>query len=77
MKKRKMSKLEVIEIFGSRIEAELAKGYLENMGIEAIISADDAGQLYPSLGSVRGVRLLTHSGSVEEAKKLLDNKDLP
>ena len=72
-----MSKLEVIEIFGSRIDAELAKGYLENMGIKSIISADDAGQLYPSLGSVRGIKLLIRSGSVEEAKRLLDNKDLP
>lgn len=67
-----MSRLETIEVFGSRIEAELAKGYLENMGIETRIVADDAGQLYPSLGSVRGIKLLTRSEFVSEAKELLD-----
>ena len=72
-----MSRLEIIEVFGSRIEAELARGYLENMGIETRIAADDAGALYPSLGSVRGIKLLTRSRSVKEAKKLLDKKLIP
>jgi len=67
-----MNKFELIEIFNSRVEAELAKGYLNNMGIEVRISADEVDQLYPSLGSVRGIKLLARSSSVREAKKLLN-----
>ncbi len=66
-----MSKFELIEVFGSRVEAELARGYLENMGIETRIVADDADQLYPSLGVVSGIKLLALSESVMEAKELL------
>lgn len=72
-----MSRLEIIEVFSSRIEAELARGYLENMGIETQIVADDAGQLYPSLGLVRGIKLLTRSEFVSKAKELLDEKTIP
>ncbi len=67
-----MSRLETVEVFGSRVEAELARGYLKNMGIETHIVADDAGQLYPSLGSIRGIKLLARSEFVSEAKELLD-----
>jgi hypothetical protein len=69
-----MSKMEIIEVFGSRADAELAKGYLESMGIESRIIADDADQLYPSLGVVRGIKLVTKSNIVKRAKKLLDKK---
>lgn len=71
-----MSKFELVEIFNSRVEAELAKGYLKNMGIETRISADEVDQLYPSLGSVRGIKLLARSESVREARELLD-KTMP
>jgi len=37
------SKLVVVRSFGSRPEAELAKGMLEDAGIRAIIQADTAG----------------------------------
>jgi len=43
-----MSKLEVIKVFASRMEAELARGYLEAMGIKTRVVSDDADQLYPS-----------------------------
>ena len=69
-----MSKLEVIEIFGSRIEAELAKSYLGSMGIKTQIVADDADQLYPSLSAVKGIKLITTSENVEKAKTMLEKK---
>jgi hypothetical protein len=69
-----MSKMEIIEVFGSRADAELAKGYLESMGIESRIIADDVDQLYPSLGVVRGVKLMTKSSLVKRAKKLISKK---
>ncbi len=69
-----MSKLEVIKVFSSRIEAELARGYLESMEIKTRVVADDADQLYPSLGAVRGVKLITAEKNLEQARTLLKNK---
>jgi len=70
-----MSKLEVIEVFASRIEAELARGYLETMGIKTRVVSDDADQLYPSLGVVKGVKLITAEKNLGQARTLLDNKE--
>jgi len=69
-----MAKLVTLEVFNSRTEAELARGYLESMGIETRITADDAGELYPSLGTVRGVKLLARPEDAEKASKLLKDK---
>lgn len=69
-----MAELETVEVYSSRTEAELAKGYLENMGIETRITADDAGELYPSLGAVRGVKLLTRPKDAEKARGLLKDR---
>ena len=69
-----MSDLKKVEVFSSRTEAELAKGYLESMGIATRIMADDADQLYPSLGVVRGVNLLARREDVEKAKRLLKER---
>lgn len=69
-----MSKLEVIKVFSSRIEAELARGYLESMEIKTRVVADDADQLYPSLGAIRGVKLITAEKNLEQARTLLENK---
>jgi hypothetical protein len=69
-----MIKLEVIKVFASRIEAELARGYLESMEIETRVVSDDADQLYPSLGVVKGVKLITSEKNLEEARTLLENK---
>jgi len=68
-----MSKLEVIKVFASRIDAEIARGYLESMGIKTRVVSDDADQLYPSLGVVRGVKLITIEKNLEKARTLLEN----
>ena len=68
-----MSKLEVIKVFASRIDAEIARGYLENMGIKTRVVSDDADQLYPSLGVIRGVKLITIEKNLEKARTLLEN----
>jgi len=70
-----MSRLEVIKVFASRMEAELARGYLEAMGIKTRVVADDADQLYPSLGVVKGVKLITAEKNLEQARTLLDSKE--
>lgn len=70
-----MSGPEVIKVFASRIDAELARGYLESMGIKTRVVSDDADQLYPSLGVVRGVRLITAEENLEKARTLLETKE--
>ena len=71
-----MSKLEVIKVFPSRIEAELAKGYLETMEIKTQVVSDDAAdQLYPSLGVIKGVKLITAEKNLEKARALLENEE--
>ena len=70
-----MSGLEVVKVFASRMEAELARGYLEAMGIKTRVVSDDADQLYPSLGVVKGVKLITAEKNLEQARTLLDNKE--
>jgi len=72
-----MDKLPVVKVFNSRIEAEIARGYLESFGIKTEIISDDAGQNYPSLQSIRGVKLITNKKNLKKAQELLDKKDIP
>ncbi len=72
-----MAELVNIRTFLNRHEAELAKGLLAEKGIEAIISADDAGTFRPHLTFGTGVRLLVKKEEVEkaeEALKILDEE---
>ena len=70
-----MGELKTLEVYNTRTEAEVVKGYLESMGINTSIVSDDADQLYPSLGVVRGVKLLARPQDLEKAKELLKEKD--
>lgn len=71
-----MDKFLTVKTFNSRIDAEIAKSYLESFGIKAEIFSDDAGQSITSLQSIRGVKLLTNRKDIQKARKLLDKKDL-
>ncbi len=65
-----MADLICIKNFNNRIEAELAKSFLENRDIEATVSADDCGGWYPHLlFGTGGARLLVKE---EEAQKALE-----
>lgn len=69
-----MSRYELVEVFSSRAEAGVAKTYLESMGINTRIVADDADQLYPSISAVKGVKLLAKTEDLDKAKILLKDK---
>lgn len=60
-----MDDLVCVQIFNSRVEAEIAKGFLESNGISATISADDA-------GGDSGVRLLVAKKDEKKAKEVLN-----
>jgi len=67
-----MSDLKIIKIFGSRIEAEIARGFLQSNDISAIIISDDAGSMYPAQDIVSGVRLMVGEKDFRNARELLD-----
>jgi hypothetical protein len=61
----------VLETFANRMEAEMAAGWLESEGIEALVMADDAGGAYPMLQFVRGVRLMVAAADEGPAREIL------
>ena len=71
-----MEKLIVVKVFNSRVEAEMAKSFLEGYGIKALVRSDDAGGMFPQQQYTRGVELSVEKSDLQEAKKLLDKSDL-
>jgi len=66
------SKLVVVQSCGSRIEAELAKGALEDAGIQAIIQADTAGEMREHLAwSGAGFKILVREEDATVARDVL------
>jgi hypothetical protein len=64
-------KLVAVATYPNRIDAELAQGALNAAEIEAMVSADDAGGLRPSLWMSEGVRVFVRAEDVERAKEIL------
>jgi hypothetical protein len=59
-----------VALASSRIEAELIVGMLRTNGVEAILSADDAGGQQPPL-QISGVRVLVTPSDEALARELL------
>lgn len=68
-----MSKLVIGATFMTRLEAELAKGYLESNGLKAVVTADDQGGMYPFPMSPTplGAMVLVSEKDLKAAKELL------
>ena len=66
----------VIATYSSRRDAEIAREYLEDEGISAFFSADDAGGMHPELQRSQGVDLLVLDAAAERAVALLEEADL-
>jgi|GEM_PF-394802 len=62
----------VLRKFQDEISAEIAKQALNEKGISAIISKDDAGGMTPNLQYVMRVRLLVLNKDLKRAKKILN-----
>ena len=66
------SKLVVVQSYGSRPEADLAKGALEDAGIPAMLSADTAGRMREHLAwSGAGFKVLVREEDVTAARDVL------
>ena len=71
-----MSEASVVARVSTSIEAELIVGMLRANGIEAWVSADDAGGLEPQFQLTAGVRVLVPAGDAVEAYRLITTPDL-
>ena len=60
----------VVAVVNSQFEAELIVGLLQSNGLEAVVSADDAGGQEPQL-QLQGVRVLVRAEDRAEARKIL------
>ena len=60
-----------VATFSSRTEANIAKGLLQANNITSYIQADDAGNMYPQLGTTAGVKLYVANRDAQKARKLL------
>jgi hypothetical protein len=70
--------LVVVQAFGTRAEAELAKGALESAGIESMIQSDSVGGMRDHLAwSGAGFKLLVRQGDADSARDVLAPIDNP
>ena len=67
----KPSDLAVVSTFPSTADAQIAKGILDEVGIESMIRADNAGGMYPAIG---GAELLVRAEEVEKANDALHRR---
>lgn len=65
----------VIKTFMNEFEAEIAKGVLEEEGIESFISKDDEGSMNPALVLTQGVKLHVFEKDEEKANEILNSLD--
>ena len=66
------AELIVVSTYRSTADAEIAKGILDQAGIESMVRADTAGGMYPALS---GAELLVRSEDGERAHDALDQRD--
>ena len=66
------SDLIAISTFRSVADAQIAKGILDETGIESMIRTDNAGGMYPAMS---GAELLVRSEDVDKARDALHRRD--
>lgn len=61
--------LVTVSTFRSTVEAEIAQGVLEEVGIESMIRSDNAGGMYPAID---GAALVVRAEDAEKAAEALN-----
>jgi len=69
-------KTTIVAMYGTRRDAEMARDQLDDEGIRALITADDAGGMHPQLQSARGVKLRVLEHQAEAAHAALADAGL-
>ena len=67
----KSSDLVVVSTFPSTADAEIAKGILDEEGIDSMIRADNAGGMYPAISRAE---LLVRTEDVQKANEGLNRR---
>jgi hypothetical protein len=67
----KPPELIAVSTFRSRGDAQIAKGILDESGIDSMIRSDDAGGMYPAIG---GADLLVRAEDVDKANDALHRR---
>ena len=70
----KPSNLITLSSFRSTPDAQIAKGVLDEAGIDSLIRADDAGGMYPAIG---GAELLVRAEDADRAADALQTRRRP
>lgn len=66
----------VLATYSARRTAVMARDYLADADIQAFVSSDDAGGMYPQMQRPHGVKLVGMHGTAQRARSLLDNAGL-
>jgi hypothetical protein len=69
-------KTTIVAMYGTRRDAEMARDQLDDEGIRALITADDAGGMHPQLQPARGVKLRVLEHQAEAAHAALADAGL-
>jgi Putative prokaryotic signal transducing protein len=67
----KFSELIAVSTFRSAADAQIAKGILDEEGVESMIRSDDAGGMYPGMA---GADLLVRAADLDRAKEALHRR---
>jgi Putative prokaryotic signal transducing protein len=67
----KSSELITVSTFRSAADAQIAKGILDEEGVESMIRSDDAGGMYPGMA---GADLLVRAADLDRAKEALHRR---
>ena len=70
----KSSEIVVVSTFRSTADAQIAKGVLDELGIESMIRADNAGGMYPAISDAE---LLVRTEDTEKANEALKRRHHP
>ena len=60
-----------VETYGTELEAEMALGQLEAMGITAVLERDNSGGMNPQLDQISGVSILVYPEDAARARAVL------
>ncbi len=70
----KSSDLVAVSIFRSTADAQIAKGVLDEAGIESMIRSDDAGGMYPAMSGAEILVRLADADRAHAALQRLESK---
>jgi len=66
-----------LEIYTSEIEAQIAKGRLENLGVPVVLEKDNCGGMRPHLDLQAGVKLFVPDDQLDKARDILASEPVP